>query len=112
MPTAKKRAPRRAPASPDREEDDRDQKQSAPRAKRGFMKPMQPDSDLAAIVGEEPLPRTEVIKRVWDYIKSQGLQDRENRRMINADEKLQPLFGGKNRVSMFEMTKLVNEHLK
>lgn len=77
-----------------------------------FMKPMQPSSELGAIVGSKPLPRTQVTKKLWDYIKKNKLQDVKNRRMINADAKLQSVFGGKRQVSMFEMTKLVNRHLK
>ncbi|MGQ0561255.1 MAG: SWIB/MDM2 domain-containing protein [Gemmatimonadota bacterium] len=77
-----------------------------------FMKPMQPSGQLAAVVGDKPLPRSEVTKKVWAYIKNKGLQDSKNRRMINADDKLGPVFGGKKQVSMFEMTKLVNKHLK
>ncbi|HJQ36046.1 MAG TPA: SWIB/MDM2 domain-containing protein [Thermoanaerobaculia bacterium] len=73
---------------------------------------MTPSADLSAIVGNEPIPRSEVTKRVWDYIKANGLQDKENKRMINADDKLRVIFGGKNQVSMFEMTALVNKHLK
>ena len=82
------------------------------RANAAFMKAMQPSSDLAAVVGDRPMPRTEVTKRLWDYIKRNGLQDAKNRRQINADDKLRPVFGGKKNVSMFEMTKLVNQHLK
>ncbi len=77
-----------------------------------FMKPMQPSDDLAAVIGDSPMPRTEVTKKIWAYIKKHGLQDSKNRRMINADDKLKPVFGGKKQVSMFEMTKLVNKHLK
>ena len=77
-----------------------------------FMKPMQPTPQLAAVIGDKPLPRSEVTKRVWAYIKQKGLQDSKNRRNINADDKLGPVFGGKKQVSMFEMTKLVNKHLK
>jgi len=77
-----------------------------------FMKPMTPSSVLAAVVGALPIPRTEVTKKVWDYIKKNKLQDAINRRMINADEKLKSIFGGKGQVSMFEMTKHVNKHLK
>ncbi len=77
-----------------------------------FMKPMQPSDKLAAVVGNNAMPRSEVTKKVWAYIKRQGLQDSKNRRMINADDKLGPVFGGKKQVSMFEMTKLVNKHLK
>ncbi|HEX5521455.1 MAG TPA: SWIB/MDM2 domain-containing protein [Longimicrobiaceae bacterium] len=77
-----------------------------------FMKPLQPSGELAAVVGKDALPRTEVTKKVWDYIKKNNLQDPQNKRMINADAKLRPIFGGKDQVSMFEMTKLVNQHLK
>ena len=76
-----------------------------------FMKPMTPSSQLAAVVGTSPLPRTEVTKKLWAYIKRNGLQDSKNRRAINADEKLRPVFGGKSQVTMFDMTKLVNRHL-
>ena len=76
-----------------------------------FMKPMTPSSQLAAVVGSSPLPRTEVTKKLWAYIKRNGLQDSKNRRAINADEKLRPVFGGKSQVTMFDMTKLVNRHL-
>ena len=77
-----------------------------------FMKAMTPSSSLAAVVGSMPLPRTEVTKKIWDYIKKNKLQDSVNRRLINADEKLRQVFGGKKQVSMFEMTKLVSNHLK
>jgi chromatin remodeling complex protein RSC6 len=77
-----------------------------------FMRPMTPSPDLAAIVGDKPMPRTEITKKVWDYIKKNRLQDPVNRRMINADDNLKRVFGGKNQVNMFEMTKLVSKHLK
>ena len=77
-----------------------------------FMKAMTPSSSLAAVVGSMPLPRTEVTKKIWDYIKKNKLQDSINKRLINADEKLRQVFGGKKQVSMFEMTKLVSNHLK
>jgi upstream activation factor subunit UAF30 len=77
-----------------------------------FMKAMTPSKELAAVVGTAPLPRTEVTKKLWAYIKRKGLQDAKNRRNINADESLKPIFGNKSQVSMFEMTKLVNKHLK
>jgi upstream activation factor subunit UAF30 len=76
-----------------------------------FMKPMQPSSQLAAVVGSGAMPRTEVTKKLWAYIKRNGLQDSKNRRAINADDKLRPVFGGKSQVSMFDMTKMVNKHL-
>jgi chromatin remodeling complex protein RSC6 len=76
------------------------------------MKPMQPSSELANVVGSSPMPRTEVTKKLWGYIKRKGLQDAKNRRMINADDNLRPIFGGSRQVSMFEMTRLVNKHLR
>ena len=90
--TAKKKAPRKANAA--------------------FMKPVTPSATLAEVVGSKPIPRTEVTKKLWAYIKKNGLQDAKNRRMINADDKLKPVFGGKGQVSMFDMTKLVGKHLK
>lgn len=77
-----------------------------------FMKPMMPTGPLAAVVGSSAMPRTEVTKKIWGYIKRNSLQDKKNKRMINSDEKLKPVFGGKSQVSMFEMTKLVNKHMK
>ena len=76
-----------------------------------FMAPKQPDAALSAIVGGNPIPRTEITKKLWGYIKRNGLQDAKERRMINADDKLRVVFGGKGKVSMFEMTKLVNKHI-
>jgi chromatin remodeling complex protein RSC6 len=75
------------------------------------MKAMQPSPALAAVVGDKPMPRTEVTKKLWAYIKKNNLQDAKNRRAINADDKLKPVFGGKAQVSMFDMTKMVNKHL-
>ena len=77
-----------------------------------FMKPMQPSAMLAEVVGSKPIPRTEVTKKLWAYIKKNGLQDKKNRRMINADATLKTVFGGKASVNMFDMTKLVGKHLK
>ena len=82
------------------------------RANAAFMAPVTPDSALAAVVGDKPMPRTEVTKRLWAYIKKNGLQDQKNRRMINSDATLKPVFGGKGSVNMFEMTKLVSKHVK
>ena len=76
-----------------------------------FMKPMQPDDKLAALVGNKPIPRSEITKKVWDYIKKNGLQDKKKRTLINADDNMRAVFGGKSQVSMFEMTKLVNQHM-
>jgi upstream activation factor subunit UAF30 len=77
-----------------------------------FMKPMMPDAALAAVVGNKGMPRTEITKKLWQYIKRNGLQDAKERRMINADDKLKVVFGGRGKVSMFEMTKLVSKHMK
>jgi upstream activation factor subunit UAF30 len=77
-----------------------------------FMKPLTPSPELGAVVGNNPLPRTEATKRVWDYIKKNNLQDANNKRNINADDKLSAVFGGKKQVSMFEMTKFISGHLK
>ena len=101
-PAAKKPAKKAAPKKP--------ADKRKPNA--AFMKPMNISSVLAAVIGAAPQPRTEVTKKLWDYIKKNKLQDAINRRMINADEKLKAVFGGKKVVSMFEMTKLVSQHLK
>ena len=77
-----------------------------------FMRPMTISPQLGQVIGTSPMPRTEVTKKLWAYIKRKGLQDQKNRRMINADENLRPIFGGKGQVSMFDMTKLVSKHLK
>lgn len=102
---AKKTAPKKKPAA----------KAAKPKAARkpnaAFMKPMQPDAVLAAVVGNKPVPRTQIVKKLWAYIKDNGLQDKKAKTMINADDKLKEVFGGKKQVSMFEMTKLVNKHL-
>jgi len=77
-----------------------------------FMKPVQPDAMLSAVVGNKAMPRTELTKKLWAYIKKNGLQDKKKKTNINADDKLKPVFGGKKTVSMFEMTKLVSKHVK
>ena len=82
------------------------------RANAAFMRPVSPSPALAEVVGDKPIPRSEVTKRLWAYIKKNKLQDQKNRRMINADSALKPVFGGKSAVNMFEMTKLVGKHLK
>ena len=87
-------------------------KKSGRKPNAAFMKPVQPDATLSAIVGSKPIPRTEVTKKLWAYIKKNGLQDKKNRRNINADAPLKAVFGGKATVNMFEMTKLVSKHLK
>ena len=97
-PAAKKAAPKKAAAK------------RKPNA--AFMKPVTPSATLAAVVGSAAVPRTEITSKIWAYIKKNGLQDKVNKRMINADDKLKAVFGGKKSVSMFEMTKLVSAHLK
>ncbi len=87
-------------------------KKAARKPNAAFMKPVTPSEALAVIVGSKPIPRTEVTKKLWAYIKKNGLQDKKNKRMINADEPLKTVFGGKKTVNMFEMTKLVSKHLK
>jgi chromatin remodeling complex protein RSC6 len=87
-------------------------KKSARKPSAAFMKPLTPSASLAAVVGSKALPRTEVVKKLWVYIKGNKLQDKANKRMINADANLKAVFGGKSQVSMFEMTKLVSKHLK
>jgi len=87
-------------------------KKTARKANSAFMKPVQPDAALAEVVGSKPLPRTEVTKKLWIYIKKNKLQDEKNKRNINADDKLKPVFNGKKQVNMFEMTKLVSTHMK
>jgi len=91
----------------------------APKKKAGkrkpnaaFMAPLTLSPALADVIGSKPQPRTEIIKKIWDYIKKNGLQDSKNRRMINADAKLKTLFGGKTQISMFELAKVVNNHVK
>jgi chromatin remodeling complex protein RSC6 len=87
-------------------------KKPAKKLNPALMKPVQPDDLLAAIVGSAAIPRSEITKRLWDYIKKNGLQDQKVKTNVHADEKLKPVFGGKSTVTMFEMTKLVSQHIK
>jgi chromatin remodeling complex protein RSC6 len=100
---AKKAAAKKAPAK---------KKAAARKPNAAFMKAMTPSPELAAVVGSKPMPRTEITKKLWVYIKKNNLQDPKERRMINADDNLKAVFNGKKQVSMFDMTKLVNKHLK
>ncbi len=116
MARAKKKSAKRSarrPAARKKPARRRAAKRSASKRKpsAAFMKPMQPSAALSAVVGSSAIPRTEVTKKLWQYIKRKGLQDSKERRMINADDNLRVVFGGKSRVSMFDMTKLVNKHL-
>ncbi|MBL7994481.1 hypothetical protein JNM05_03840 [bacterium] len=96
-----KKAPKKKPAK----------KKSARKPNAAFMAKLTPSATLAAVIGGQPRPRTEMIKKIWDYIKKNGLQDKTNRRMINADTNLRALFGGKNQVSMFDLAKLVSQNV-
>ena len=82
------------------------------KANAKFMAPLTPSAELAAVVGATPLPRTEIVKKMWDYIKKNGLQDKANKRMINSDAKLAAIFEGKKQISMFEMSKFISKHVK
>jgi chromatin remodeling complex protein RSC6 len=86
-------------------------KKSARKPNAAFMIPLTPSETLAAVIGSKPIPRTEIVKKIWEHIKKNGLQDSKNRRMINADAKLKPVFG-KEQISMFELAKVVNKHVK
>jgi upstream activation factor subunit UAF30 len=110
MPTARKSSPKKPAA----QKVPSQKKSAAPKRapSPGLLKAMPPSAELAAIVGTKPLPRTEITKGVWDYIKRHQLQDSTNKRLINAEAKLQPVFGGKKQVFMFEMAKLVSRHLQ
>jgi upstream activation factor subunit UAF30 len=116
--TTKKAAPKKATAKKAAAPKATTKKVAAPKKKSArkpnaaFMRPLTPTKELAEVVGSNPIPRTEVMKKVWAYIKKHDLQDAKNRRQINADENLKAVFGGKKSVSMFEMTKLVSNHLK
>jgi upstream activation factor subunit UAF30 len=110
-PAAKKAAPAKKPAAKKPAAKKPAAKKAARKPNPAFMKALAPSADLAAVVGEKPLPRTEVVKKLWEYIKKHGLQDAKNKRMINANDTLKKVFR-KAQVSMFEMTKLVNQHLK
>ncbi len=110
---AKKAAPKKAAAkkAPAKKAAKPAKKAAKRTPNAAFMKPLTPSADLAAIVGDKGLPRTEVVKKLWAYIKKNGLQDQKTKRQINADDKLKKVFGGKSSVSMFDMTKLVSKHL-
>jgi chromatin remodeling complex protein RSC6 len=107
-----KSAKKKAPARKKKTAPARKKKAPARKANAAFMKPVSPSPALSEVVGAKPIPRTEVTKRLWAYIKKNKLQDSKNKRMINADATLKPVFGGKSTVNMFEMTKLVSKHLK
>ena len=105
-----KKATKKAAKKPAKKAVKKAAKKRTPNA--AFMKPLQPSEILGEVVGSKAMPRTEVVKKIWAYIKKNGLQDKKNKRMINADAKLKPVFGGKNQVSMFDMAKLLSKQLK
>ena len=107
-PAAKKAAPKKAAAK----KKPAAKKKAKRKPNPAFMRPLQPDAALGAIVGNKPLPRTQITKKVWAYIKKNGLQDQKNKRMINADDKLKAVLGGAKKVSMFDLTKRINEHVE
>ncbi|KIC94044.1 SWIB/MDM2 domain-containing protein [Flavihumibacter solisilvae] len=110
---AKKAAPKKAaPKKAAKAAPKKAAKKSARKPNAAFMAPLEPSTALADVIGSKPLPRTDIIKKIWDYIKKQGLQDSKNKRMINADAKLKVLFGGKSQVSMFDLAKIVSSHVK
>ena len=108
--TTKKAAPKKA-APKKAAKKAAPKKKSARKPNAAFMAPLTPSATLSEVVGSKPMPRTEVVKKIWDYIKKNNLQDKNNRRMINADGKLKPIFG-KDQISMFELAKIVNKHVK
>ena len=111
--TAKKAAPKKAAKKAVKKVAKKAaKKKSARKPNAAFMAALTPSAALAAVIGSKPAPRTEMIKKIWDYIKKNKLQDSKNRRMINADEKLKVLFAGKKQISMFELAKVVNNNVK
>jgi upstream activation factor subunit UAF30 len=108
---AKKKAAKKAPAKKKVAKKAPPKKKSARKPNAAFMAALNPSSTLAEVIGNKPMPRTEIVKKIWDYIKKNNLQDKKNRRMINADGKLKPLFG-KDQISMFDLAKIVSKNVK
>ena len=109
---AAKAAPKKAVKKAPKKAAKKAAKKSARKPNAAFMTPLTASPALAEVVGSKPIPRTEIIKKIWDYMKKNNLQDKQNRRMINADAKLKPVFGSKSQISMFELAKIVNNHVK
>ncbi|SHG61630.1 SWIB/MDM2 domain-containing protein [Chryseolinea serpens] len=111
---AKKAAPKKAAkkAAPKKAAKKAPKKAAKRKPNAAFMVPLTPSAALAEVIGTKAIPRTEIIKKIWDYIKKNNLQDKKNRRMINGDVKLKAIFGGKDQISMFELAKVVNKHVK
>src|SRR6185312_5087692 len=108
---AKKKAAKKAPAKKKVAKKAPPKKKSARKPNAAFMAALNPSSTLAEVIGNKPMPRTEIVKKIWDYVKKNNLQDKKNRRMINADAKLKPIFG-KDQVSMFDLAKIVNDNIR
>jgi chromatin remodeling complex protein RSC6 len=109
---AVKKAAKKAPAKKAAPKKKAAKKASTRKPNAAFMAPLSPSATLAEVIGSKPLPRTEIVKKIWDYIKKNNLQDKKNRRMINADAKLKAVFGGKDQVSMFDLAKIVSKNVK
>src|SRR5689334_15868242 len=109
---AKKAAPKKATKTASKAPQKKAAKKSARKPNAAFMTPLTPSDELAAVVGSKPIPRTEIVKKIWDYIRKNGLQDKNNKRMINTDDNLKKVFDGKKQISMFEIAKGVNNHVK
>jgi len=109
---AAKKTAKKAPAKAKKAAPKKAAKKSARKPNAAFMAPLSPSATLAEVIGNTPRPRTEIVKKIWDYIKKNNLQDKKNRRMINADAKLKAVFGGKDQVSMFDLAKIVSKNVK
>lgn len=109
---AAKKTAKKAPAKAKKAAPKKAAKKSARKPNAAFMTPLSPSTTLAEVIGNKPLPRTEIVKKIWDYIKKNNLQDKKNKRMINADAKLKAVFGGKDQVSMFDLAKIVSKNVK
>jgi chromatin remodeling complex protein RSC6 len=112
MAKAAKKTAKKAPKKAAKKTAKKAPKKSARKPNAAFMSPLSPSSALSEVVGSKPIARTEIVKKMWDYIKKNNLQDKKNRRMINADAKLKAVFGNKDQVSMFELAKIINKHVK
>lgn len=108
---AKKAAPKKVAKKAVKKAAKKAAKKSARKPNAAFMAPLTPSATLAEVIGSKPIPRTEIVKKIWDYIKKNGLQDKKNKRNINADAKLKPIFG-KDQITMFELAKIVSKHVK
>jgi chromatin remodeling complex protein RSC6 len=109
---AAKKTAKKAPAKAKKAAPKKAAKKSARKPNAAFMTPLSPSATLAEVIGNSPRPRTEIVKKIWDYIKKNNLQDKKNKRMINADAKLKAVFGGKDQVSMFDLAKIVSKNVK